>query len=251
MRMKYLKGLVAAGVLATAAFVGQASAGVIGLALVVDGSNSISNSEWSLQMQGYHNAINAAFPTDGSDAISGTKFGRTASVFQSMTVVTGANRGSIADNFQSESRPFIGSSTCISCAIYSAYQNSQIAAFFGGFSYDKLIIDVSTDGQWNRGNDPDGNGIGSANWAVANGVDQVNCLGVGGSADCSFVAGDGAFMVAAADFNAFETALLAKIRRETGQNVPAPAGLALLGLGLAVVAFYRRKKPQQLLINAA
>lgn len=242
MNFRYVKGLIAGTVLTVVAFAGQANAGVIGLALIVDGSNSISNANWTLQMQGYHNAIEAAIPTDGTIAVSGTKFGRSASVFQSMTVVNGGNRAAIADNFLTEPRPSNGTATCISCAIFDALINAQLAAFFGGFTYDKLIFDISTDGQWNRGNDPDGNGIGSANWAIAHGVDVVNCLGVGGGADCSFIAGDGAFMVSAADFSAFESTLLTKIRRETGQDVSAPAGIALMGLGLLTVAFYRRRK---------
>lgn len=237
MKLKLMKGLLTAGALAVAAFIGQANAGVIGLALVVDGSGSISGSNWTLQMQGYKNAINAAIPTDSTVAISGTQFSSTASVFQSMTTVTGANKATIANTFSSQGQS--GGLTCISCGIYSAFQD----AMSSGLTFDKLIIDVSTDGGWNVGHDPDGGPgtTGTAEWAVANGADVVNCLGVGGFADCSFIHGTGAFSVASADFNDFEKTLLAKIRRETGQNVPAPATLGLLGLGLLALSLYRRR----------
>ncbi|WP_259782928.1 DUF1194 domain-containing protein [Aestuariispira ectoiniformans] len=237
MKLKLMKGLLTAGALAVAAFIGQANAGVIGLALVVDGSGSINSSEWSLQMQGYKNAINAAIPTDSSIAISGTQFATSASVFQTMTTVNGGNKGTIANTFGSQGQ--FGGVTCISCGIYAAFQDAMLS----GLSFDKLIIDVSTDGAWNQGHDPDGGAgvVGSAEWAIAQGADVVNCLGVGGGADCSFIAGTGAFAVASADFNDFEKTLLAKIRRETGQNVPAPATLGLLGLGLLALSLYRRR----------
>lgn len=240
MRVSLFKTTIAAGVLAIGGFIGQASAGVIGLALIVDGSGSISAGNWTLQMQGYHDAIEAVIPSDSSVAISGIQFGTGASTFQSMTVVNGGNKAAIADNFLTETQ-FGSGSTCISCGIKEAWDDFMAS----GLVLEKLIFDVSTDGAWNSGNDPDGDAgtEGSAEWAVANGVDVVNCLGVGGSADCSFIHGIDSFSVAAADFDAFEDALIEKIRRETGQDVSAPAGLALLGLGLLVVAFYRRRNP--------
>lgn len=237
MKFKLLKGMLTAGALAAAAFIGQANAGVIGLALVVDGSGSISGANWTLQMQGYHNAIEAAIPTDSTIAVSGTQFSTGSSVFQSMTTVTGANRAAIADNFQSQAQ--FGGLTCISCGILSAFNDAMAS----GLSFDKLIIDVSTDGGWNRGVDPDGPAgtAGTAEWAVANGADAVNCLGIGAFADCSFIHGTDAFSVTAANFTAFQSALIKKIRRETGQDVPAPAALGLLGLGLLALSLYRRR----------
>lgn len=237
MKFKLLKGAIIAGTITAAAFIGQASAGVIGLALVVDGSGSISPANWTLQMQGYHNAIEAAVPADSTIAISGTQFATGSSVFQSMTVVDNATtRSNIADNFEGQAQ-FRGL-TCISCGILSAFNDAMAS----GLQFDKLIIDVSTDGGWNTGVDPDGSAgtAGTAEWAVANGADAVNCLGIGGNADCSFIHGTDSFSVSAANFAAFQGALIQKIRRETGQ-VPAPATLGLLGLGLLTLSLYRRR----------
>lgn len=237
MKFSLFKGVVAAGIITVGAFIGQASAGVIGLALIVDGSGSINSSSWSLQMQGYKNAINAAIPTDSTVAISGTQFSSSASVFQNMTIVDGGNRGTIADNFGAQGQ--MNSGTCVSCGIRAAYNDAMAS----GLQFDKLIFDISTDGDWNAGVDPDGDAstVGTAEWAVDGLVDVVNCLGIGNSADCSFIAGVGAFSVTADNFDAFESALIRKIRRETGQDVSAPGTLALLGLGLFGLAFYRRR----------
>lgn len=235
MKFSFVKGAIAAGALAIGAFVGQANAGVIGLALVADASGSIGSSNWNLQMQGYHNAIEAAIPTDSTIAISGTRFSSSASVFQSMTVVDGSNRSTIADNFQNVA--YTGGGTNINSGILAAFNDAMAS----GLQFDKLIFDISTDG---FGGNPDGDETvtGSAEWAVANGVDVVNCLGIGSNADCSFIHGIDAFEITASDFSVFESTLLQKIRRETGQNVSAPAGMALLGLGLAAMGVYRRRK---------
>lgn len=234
MKFSFIKGAIAAGALVVSAFVGQANAGVIGLALIADASGSIGSSNWSLQMQGYHNAIEAAIPADSTIAISGTRFSSSASVFQTMTVVDGGNKAAIADAFQNEA--YTGGGTNINTGILAAFNDAMAS----GLQFDKLIFDISTDG---FGGNPDGDAgvTGSAEWAVANGVDVVNCLGIGSNANCSFIHGVGAFEVTASDFSVFESTLLAKIRRETGQDVSAPGSLALLGLGLLGVALYRRR----------
>jgi len=64
--------------------------------------------------------------------------------------------------------------------------------------------------------------VGTSAWAVANDADVVNALGIGIMPN--FASGPDSFNVMAADFAAFESALIAKLRRETGQ-VPVPGAL--------------------------
>ena len=101
----------------------------------------------------------------------------------------------------------------------------------------KSIIDVSTDGVFNVGVDPNGpaGNAGTSRWAVANDADLVNGLGIGVVTNFAF--GPGSFNVSAPDFAAFQATLEAKLRRE----LPEPGPLALLAIGLLVMVLARRR----------
>lgn len=216
--------------------VAPASAAVIELALAVDASNSINDAEWALQMQGYANAINAALPADATIAVSVIRFATTATVVRGMTEISdAADRTALADFFLGLSQDGDGILTCITCAIQASLGT------FDGDSLTRGVIDVSTDGVFTAGFNPNSAAdvVGSAEWAVVNGADVVNAIGIGTATAPDFAHGDGSFSMLAPDFEQFEAALIAKLRRETGQDIPEPAALALFGamlagLGLAV-----------------
>lgn len=219
--------------------VAPASAAVIELALAVDASNSINDAEWALQMEGYANAINAALPADGTIAVSVIRFATTATVVRSMTgISSAADRTALANFFLGLAQDGDGVLTCITCAI----ELSE-----GTFDSDpstKGVIDVSTDGVFTEGFNPNSaaNVVGSAEWAVANDADVVNAIGIGTASAPDFAHGDGSFSVLAPDFEQFEAALIAKLRRETGQEIPEPAALALFGAMLAGLGFAVRRR---------
>jgi Protein of unknown function (DUF1194) len=144
-------------------------------------------------------SLELAIVIDSSGSISASDF------------ATHANFGALKTAIQNMSQ--IGSTTAIGDAIAKAATDLLTPAI------DSLrqIIDVSTDGVSNTGQ----NDVTAAANAVAAGIEQVNCLGVGGAANCNFIAGTGAFSINAANFAAFEAALTTKLAREIG--VPEPS----------------------------
>lgn len=235
---KLLLGTALGATLACGA-AGMASAAVIELALAVDASGSINASEWQLQMQGYANAITAALPTDGTVAVSVIRFANTATVVRSMTEInSAADLADLAGFFTTLNQFGDGNLTCITCAIEAA--NST----FDSDPLTKAVIDVSTDDVYTEGFNPNSAAdvVGSAEWAVANNTDVVNALGIGTASPPDFAHGEGSFSMLTPDFEQFEAALIAKLRRETGQEVPEPAALGMFGAMLAGLGLIARRR---------
>jgi hypothetical protein len=210
------------------------AAPVVEIGLGIDGSGSISSSDFDLQIDAYRSVLGSIIPTDGSVAIGIWLFSTGVSQLFQTTVIDGQDDlddidTALANAIQPNGFTAIGDTIN---TIANDLLNNTISSA-------RQLIDISTDGFSNVGANPNT----AADGVVAAGIEQVNCLGVGASANCGFISGDGSFSVIANSFADFEDALETKIRTETGQ-VPEPATLALLAGGLLAggAAARRRRK---------
>ena len=211
----------------------------LGLALVLDGSGSIGDSEWNTMISGYQNAIQDpnVLPQNGKVNLSAVQFSSSSDIEISMTPITSQ---SDADAFATDLGNInqAGGSTNISAGIEDGY--NSLVNFDLSKDLDRWVIDVATDGQHNAGTPlPSTKAQEVVNDTPS--VDAVNALGIGTGTAPGFNYGDNSFSMLTNNFQAFETAIKDKIGREVNP-VPEPTTWLLLATGLIGIAGIGRKK---------
>lgn len=218
------------------------------LSLLVDVSGSVDSTEYNLQKQGYIDAFNdptlqAAMTAgpNGSIAVnyiewSGSPEQRQLVGFTLIDSTTTA--GQFATAIGLTSRAYTGGSTAPGSAI-----NFAIPFFNNNYEGTRLVIDVSGDGTQN-----DGATTSTArDNALAAGVDTINGIVIGDDFLSNWYASNVAggtdnFVIQANSFQDFGDAIKQKLAKELTPVVPEPSTWILMGIGLAGLAWYRRRK---------
>jgi len=236
-----LKALVAATVLAFGAGTASAVPVSLELALLIDVSGSVDDTEYALQKTGYVNAFNdpsiqaAIASLTGGIAVTYIEWSGAAQQAQLVgwTHLTDATSSSaFATAIAGTARAFSGL-TAPGSAINYATPLFGANAFTGG----RWVIDVSGDGPENDGaNTATARDAFLAAGGAAGVIASINGLAIGGIGlfnwyVANIQGGPNSFTVQAADFAAFDAAVRTKIGREL--IVPEPTTLALVCLAAA------------------
>jgi hypothetical protein len=196
------------------------------LVLAVDASSSVSGPEFDLQMQGLatafrdpdvRTAIRQAGPQGIAVALAQwSSPGHQVVVVDWTAVADDASAESLAARLESSRRLILGET-----ALDGALAFATALLENNGFAGRRRVIDVSGDGQANWGPDPDS----ARDRAVAAGI-TINALAVVNEQAhlddyyrAHVIGGEGAFVLAAADYADFARAMRLKLLRELARDV--------------------------------
>ncbi len=238
-----LLGTAAAAVLA---FGSAANAAQIlnAVSVVIDGSGSISTTEFAIQRTAYATLFNDAtvLPADGSVVVNVIQFSSQGTGIIEQTALRindDTDRETLVAAVNAMVR--LNGSTDIQEGIDLGVTNMDaflvtidMSEFDTGF---EKLVDVSTDGNHNEPGDPAAEAQNAVNVL---GYSAVNCLGIGASANCSFNDGVGTDF-AATTFDDVEAVLRLKLQQEF-DTIPAAATIWLLGAGLLGLGVVSRRK---------
>jgi len=195
----------------------------IELCTAIDGSGSMGQDNFQLQLDGLAKAVAdpAVIPRNGTVTISVVQFAENVKLEVEPTLITDVDTAGYVSDRISSIQYFDGQ-TNIAGAIDLCTQQFS-------FNSDKQVIDVSTDGESNVGDIP----ASAAERAFTAGVDAINALGVGPNVDMSELnamvrpqpasnnSKDDGFVLLTPNYEQYKIAVREKVASETGvQYIP-------------------------------
>lgn len=228
------------------------------LGFVLDGSGSVSASNYNLLRTGLANALNA-LPVDGSVEITIVAYGSGSSTVTPPTVLTAATLTTIQSDIMGHGKPGGGTDTAGAIRVITGLITGSSL-----FSLDNnAIINLATDGVPNS----QSAAVSAAQAAFAAGIDALSIEAIGSGVSSASALNNmaaiafpttvtilpvnsttipnpmtGSFVVPVSDFSVFAEVIEAKVIASVTPPVPEPSLFALLGLGLLGRLAARRRQ---------
>ncbi|MEM3383304.1 MAG: VWA domain-containing protein [Nitrososphaerales archaeon] len=157
------------------------------IGLCIDGSGSISISNWNIIKSGIANAVQDTLPKDGSIELTIVQFGgTTARVELSPTIITESNVGSVVNKINAMSK--MGGTTPMAAGLSLIWNTMRNSPNFA--TAKKQIINLITDGNPNVPS-PSSNArsqvISVRNTAVSQGLDELDVEAIGTNVDINWL----------------------------------------------------------------
>ena len=164
--------------------------------LILDGSGSISSSDWTIMVNGVASAVenSSCLLDDGTVELTVVQFAETAQVEVWPTAITAGNVGAVADQIENINQT--GGGTCIACGFHVAADAMVNSTNFSESA--KQVLNLATDGDPNLCDpffpsmDPHENAVQARNYAITTlGMtappDEINAEAIGSGANVSWL----------------------------------------------------------------